>query len=109
MANLCPAERLHRSTRELHVNIIIAPNAHAPTALEREHGAGSRMSRRYRWFRCGRPALLAVISLLVAWLVVSNRQPGHQIHQTFQGPMNAPIIIHISADQRAEVEAKVGR
>ena len=69
------------------------------------------MSRRHRRLRYGLPAVFAVIGLILASLVaiLSSRQPGPQIHQEFHGPVNAPIIIHLSADQQAEVEAKVGR
>lgn len=61
------------------------------------------------------PACLAPICVLVLGLFIllyvcqGIRSPSPVIQQHFEGPINAPVINYISADQQADVKAQVSR
>lgn len=52
--------------------------------------------------------LLVVAGLLIALGgAIASRQAGPMIYQEFRGPVNAPVVNRVSADQRADVDAQV--
>ena len=58
------------------------------------------------------PACLAPICVLLGLFILlcqGIRSPSPVIQQHFEGPINAPVINYISADQQADVKAQVSR
>ena len=52
---------------------------------------------------------LGLFILLYMYMCQGIRSPSPVIQQHFEGPINAPVINYISADQQADVKAQVSR
>jgi len=52
---------------------------------------------------------LGLFILLYMYMCQGIRSPSPVIQQHFEGPINAPVINYISADQQADVKAQVFR
>ena len=46
---------------------------------------------------------------IILYMCQGIRSPSPVIQQHFEGPINAPVINYISADQQADVKAQVSR